>query len=403
MTSAASKNFRSLLQDAFHSRSCRKLTLSRAMPNAHGADRVTVRLLIVRDEPCYQFAFRVGTQERHENLSPQAAAQRADNLFGSAFLEANLFTDEADYAARCDDRGNIRVRRNSATKAAAAPQTHDRTKQRLIPEGVPCPFLIEIGVMTPSGKVRADKQHKFRQINRFLEFIEEIVPALPAQGTLRIVDFGCGKSALTFAVHHLLTVVHGRGVEIHGLDRNPSVVATCRDVAARLHCEGLEFHTADISQHSESGPVHLALSLHACDTATDFMLAKAISWKAEVILAVPCCQHEVAEQLEQPILAPLLRHGILRERFAALATDALRAEWLEASGYRTQVVEFIDLEHTPKNLLLRAVRRAEPAPQLLAAHRASAEQFADFLGIQRLTIASWLSRSVAAPDSDLRD
>jgi SAM-dependent methyltransferase len=250
----------------------------------------------------------------------------------------------------------------------------------LIPENVPCPFLVEIGVMTAAGKVRADKQHKFRQINRFLEFVDDVLPQLPSEGTLHVVDFGCGKSSLTFAVHHLLTAVRGRDVRIVGLDRNPHVIRECRRIAAKLGSAGLEFHEGDIASHDATERVHLAISLHACDTATDAALAKAISWKADAILAVPCCQHELAPVLESESLAPLLRHGILRERLATLVTDALRAELLEANGYRTQVLEFIDLEHTPKNLLIRAVRR-ETATDDRAAHTELVERMKSSLGI----------------------
>ncbi|MCC7422208.1 MAG: SAM-dependent methyltransferase [Planctomycetaceae bacterium] len=341
------------------------MTLSRPVsPNP--ATRVGVRPVEVAGGLQFQFAFREGTQERHENHAGEAAVERILSLFPSMFAAANLFTVEADYAAEMRSEGKLRVRRGPPTRRPPVELSHNRTKRYTIPEGVPCPFLVEIGVMTAAGRVRADRQHKFRQINRYLEFVEDILPDLPAEGPLHVVDFGCGKSSLTFAVHHLLTAIHGREVRMLGLDRNPSVIETCRGIAGRLHCDGLEFAVGDIAQHEATERVHLAISLHACDTATDFTLAKAIGWKADVILAVPCCQHELAPQLRSDNLEPLLRHGILRERFASLATDALRAACLEAAGYRTQVIEFIDLDHTPKNLLLRATRRRDCSEQELS-------------------------------------
>lgn len=350
-------DFESALTRALEERRCLKLTFSRPVDSAR-ATRETVRPVEVGGEGAYQFAFREGTQERHENHDPEAAAVRAAALFARDYFNANLFTNEADFAVQRRDDGRLKVKRSAPTLAAAPPrESHDRIKRYTIPEGVPCPFLVEIGVMTAAGKVRADKQHKFRQINRFLEFVEDVLQELPSSGPLHVVDFGCGKSSLTFAVHHLLTSIHGREVRMLGLDRNGAVVESCREVARRLECRGLEFAVGDIARHETNDPVHLAISLHACDTASDFALAKAVSWGADVVLAVPCCQHELAPQLQNDDLAPLLRHGILRERFASLATDALRANCLELAGYRTQVLEFVDLDHTPKNLLLRGVRR----------------------------------------------
>jgi hypothetical protein len=264
----------------------------------------------------------------------------------------------------------------------------------LIPENVPVPFLVEAGVMTRSGKVRASKQAKFRQINRFLELVDDVLDALPPAGALRVIDFGCGKSYLTFALHHLLTVVRGREVNILGLDRKRDVVRSCARLAGKLECRGLEFRIGEIADQAIEGPVDLAVSLHACDTATDDALARAVAWRTGVILAVPCCQHELAGLLRSDPWEPLLRHGILKERLAALATDALRAQALEAAGYRTQVVEFIDLEHTAKNLLIRAVRRSggDRRDEALAAY----EDFKQALGLGTLVGADRIVASAAA-------
>ena len=234
---------------------------------------------------------------------------------------------------------------------------HDRVKQRVLPEGVPVPFLVELGVMTAEGKVRAQRYDKFRQVNRFLELVEDVLPALPAEGPLRVVDFGSGKSYLTFALHHLLTVVHRREVEIVGLDLKTDVVDHCEALARTLGADGLRFEVGDIAGYAALEGVDLVVSLHACDTATDDALDRAVRAGAPVILAVPCCQHELLPQLARPALDPLLRHGTLRERFAAEVTDAARAQLLGAVGYDVQVVEFIELEHTPKNILLRATAR----------------------------------------------
>jgi Methyltransferase domain len=309
--------------------------------------RVTVRPVLVADELRYQFEYRQGPKATHANLLPLEAETELAGLIHRDFRQALLQTPRHDYQVLDGER----VLRRAPT---AKPTTlaHDRRKHRLLAEGVPVPFLVELGVMTPNGKVRARRQDKFRQINRFLELVDDALP----NRALRIVDFGSGKSYLTFALYHLLAVERGLDVDIVGLDLKEDVIDRCRTLARSLGYERLRFEVGDIALF-EGEPADVVVSLHACDTATDAALARAVHWGAEVILAVPCCQHELYGQIRDDSLEPLLSHGILRERFAALATDAARAQLLQAAGYDAQVIEFVDLEHTPKNLLIRAVRR----------------------------------------------
>lgn len=355
------------------------LVLSRPTA-AHGErepQTVRVRPVEYRGGLRYQWASRHARQETHENLTVEESVRRLPEVLGR-FQRAQLLTTVADFTARADRSGEWGWRRAAACRAVVA-QPHNRTKRYLIPEGVPCPFLEAAGVMTASGQVRSPARAKFRQINRYLEFVEDIYRELPAEGVLSVVDFGCGKSSLTFALHHLLTRHHGRDVQVIGLDRNPDVIHTCAQTAARLQLPGIEFRLGDIVSHRTSGPVHLAVSLHACDTATDDALAQAVAWRANVILAVPCCQHEIARTMHAP--AALMAHGILKERFAAIVTDALRAAALEMRGYRTQVLEFIDMEHTPKNVLIRAVRRESGAAGPAARERLA--QLKQLVGVSR--------------------
>ena len=367
--------FLDLLRDSLASDTCWGFVLSQPCRGADGSPatmksevaqasrphhKLTIRPVELAGEHCYQLAERRGKQEFHLNLTTDELLIRITAEFGERFEQADLFTPDADYSARVIRQGIARVTRRKPSKSAPT-RTHDRGKQYLIPEGRACPFLAEIGVMTPAGQVKAAKQAKFRQVNRFLEFVDDVLPELPRTGVLRVIDFGCGKSYLTFALHYLLTELRGREVEIIGLDLKAEVVADCQQIAEKLGCRGLRFEVGDIAGYAAAGAVDMSVSLHACDTATDAALAQAVRWQAQVILAVPCCQHEVFGMLADDSLPGLLRHGILKERFAALATDALRAALLEAVGYRTQVIEFIDLEHTPKNLLLRAVRCDRPA------------------------------------------
>lgn len=253
--------------------------------------------------------------------------------------------------------------------------THNRIKNYIIPEGTPVPFLIRLGVMTPEGKIVNSKYDKFKQINRFLEYINDILPSVLEQKKcedypLQIADFGCGKSYLTFAVHYYLTQIKKIDCKIIGLDLKEDVIEYCNSLAKEFDCSGLIFKTGDISKYSDSEKEHnpdIVITLHACDTATDYALKYAVLKNAKAILSVPCCQHEVNMQLEQnkrelentdaEIFKPLLKYGLIRERVSALITDSLRAEYLESAGYKVDVMEFIDMSHTPKNILLRAVRK----------------------------------------------
>ena len=221
------------------------------------------------------------------------------------------------------------------------------------------PFLVDLGVQTKDGKIVHARYDKFRQINRFLEFIEDVLPKLDKNRENVILDFGCGKSYLTFAMYYYLKELRGYPVRIIGLDLKEDVIRTCSRLAEKYGYENLTFLTGDIASYEGVDHVDMVVTLHACDTATDYALYKAVKWGAKVILSVPCCQHELNAQMKSERFAPLFQYGIIKERTAALFTDALRAQLLESQGYRVQILEFIDIEHTPKNLLIRAVRQGE--------------------------------------------
>ena len=316
------------------------------------AARVTVRPIRVGGALLYAFTLHLRDRTTSENLEPAEAEGRLSSLLGE-YRQALLHGQAADYQVL----GGERVLERPATRPNVS-LAHDREKRRVLRDGDPVPFLVELGVMTRDGHVRSRRYGKFRQVNRFLELVEDVLPALPAEGTLRVVDFGSGKSYLTFALHHLLHEVHGREVEIVGLDLKRDVVEACAALADRTGAPGLRFETGDIAGFSAPEGVDLVVSLHACDTATDEALAQAVRWNAAAILAVPCCQHELLGQLESSDLAPLLRHGVLKERLAAEVTDAARAQLLALAGYDVQVLEFVELEHTAKNVLIRGVRRS---------------------------------------------
>jgi SAM-dependent methyltransferase len=343
--------------------------------------KVTVEPVELRGEVSYRFTTQLADRALHENLPPAEARDRLGVLVVD-YRQGLLQSAEADWQVLGE-----KVLRRPPTRPRAE-RAHDRRKRYLLEEGTPVPFLVELGVMTADGAVRKSRYDKFRQVNRFLELVDDVVPALPAEGTLRIVDFGCGRSYLTFALHHLLTVLRGRDVELVGLDLKEDVIAECSALAARLGSSGLRFEQGEIAGFATAGAVDLVVSLHACDTATDEALAQAVRWEAAAILAVPCCQAEANGQIASDLLQPLLRHGLAKERFAALVTDALRAQLLELAGYRTQLVEFVDLEHTPKNVLIRSVRGAPAGADVRRAY----EELRDSLGLapalERLLSAS---------------
>lgn len=319
--------------------------------------KIALRPLFLKNSLVYQVSRYVNQQVLHENISPEKANEMIEEWL-KQFKQAVLFTSDKDYHLLVNKRGEVTVISKPPTKSPL-PLAHNRKKRYLIEEGEAIPYLVELGLMTPSGRIVPQKRDKFRQVNRFLELIEDIVPVLQTspEETLKIIDFGCGKASLTFALYDHLTRHHGLSVDILGLDLKADVVASCQQLADRLGYQHLRFQQGKIEDLASPGQIDLVVALHACDTATDAAIEKAVRWEAKAILAVPCCQHELFKQVRNEALFPLLHHGILKERFAALATDAARGQILEILGYQTQILEFIDLEHTPKNLLIRAVRR----------------------------------------------
>ena len=339
--------------------------------------RITVEPVTVRQEPRWRVRRHYERRTTDENLDGPGLVAFLREAIGGRYRQALLQEPDADWQILAG-RDAPRILQRPPTRPQAE-GTHDRRKRHLLPEGEPVPFLVELGVQTPDGRVRSQRRGKFRQVNRFVELVDDVVPRLP-EGPLRIVDFGSGRAYLTFALHDLLVRRHGRQVELLGLDVKPDVVADCEALARRLDAAGLSFEVGDIAE-ADLDDVDLVVSLHACDTATDAALDRAVRGRARVILAVPCCQHELLGQLENDVLRPLLRHGTLRERFVAEVTDAARARLLELAGYDVQVVEFVALEHTAKNVLLRAVRTARPERDRARLAR-EYRTFADSLGIQ---------------------
>lgn len=318
--------------------------------------KTVVRPVRLKEGLRYQFESHFANKVLHVNLEADEAASRMVDLIGAHYRQALVKTPEADIQLLFNKKGKASVKKQVAGgEARQAVLEHNRKKQRIIEEGKPAEFLVQLGIMTPDGKVHAKKQDKYRQINRFLEMVSDVLDALPVGRELKIVDFGCGKSYLTFALYHLLAIDQGRDISVIGLDLKEDVIACCKELAEKLGYDRLRFFVGDIAEYEGLTSADMVVTLHACDTATDAALAKAVSWGAAVMMSVPCCQHELFRQIENDSLSPLLSKGLLKERFAALATDAARGHLLEVLGYKVQMLEFVDPEHTPKNLLIRAV------------------------------------------------
>lgn len=319
--------------------------------------KIAIRPINVKQQKMYQFSFHFKTKVIHQNKTALETVDLIKANLENVYKQGIFSTQDFEFHVLVNKQREITVLKKPSKGMKALPM-HNRKKNYVLEEGVPVPFLVDLGVMTADGKIIAKKYDKFRQINRFLEMVRDVLDHLPKERSIEIIDFGCGKSYLTFALYHYLHLIEERDIHVLGLDLKHDVIEHCSDLSNRLGYSQLNFAVGDINKHVASGKVDMVITLHACDTATDAALEKAVRWGAEVILCVPCCQHELFSQVENEDLASLLRYGILKERFAALATDAARAEILTMLGYEVQILEFIDLEHTPKNLLIRAVKNS---------------------------------------------
>ena len=320
-----------------------------------GTVKVKIRPVMKQDRLLFQCEEYRNNQAFHLNLEAEATSEYVENQM-KVFKQMQMETRQFRYQVLVSKKGKMTIQKRLQTaEVKEVNYSHNRAKHYILEEGKTVPFLRDLGVMTKTGEIVRTKFDKFRQINRFLEFIEDILPQLPKDREVTILDFDCGKSYLTFAMYYYLHELNGYDIRIIGLDLKTDVIEACNQLAKKYGYKKLKFLEGNIADYTGSDEVDMVVTLHACDTATDFALAKAVGWKAKVILSVPCCQHELNGQMANEVLAPLFSYGLIKERMAALVTDSLRAEYLKREGYDTQILEFIDMEHTPKNILIRAV------------------------------------------------
>lgn len=359
-------------------------------PNDKGKiSKVKIRPVMLKEELFFQETAYIGTQVFHTNYDKKALIECILTYMDKDFRQCEIETMKEKATILISKKGKITINRKRGkndTKTDSLNEkmvdmSHNRKKKYILEKGTKVPFLVELGVQTTEGIIVRSKYDKFRQINRFLEFVEDVLPFLPKDKQINIIDFGCGKSYLTFAIYYYLKKLQGLDVKITGLDLKKDVIAHCNELARKYDYADLEFKQGDISTYDEKDDVDMVVTLHACDTATDYALAKAVEWKAKVILSVPCCQHEVNKQIICRNLQPALKYGLIKERMSALLTDAVRAGLLEEQGYEVQILEFIDMEHTPKNILIRAVFAADKINKMKQ-QESKIKDMTDFLHIE---------------------
>lgn len=321
----------------------------------------------------------------HENLPADRAAAVLTERCGTSYRQINVFgNDGTEWQILYSKKGRASIlkKRGAAAGGAPAPLTHDKVKKHFLNDPAALSFLVPLGIADASGKILDRMRPKYRQINRFLELLDDVYAKLPQDGTLCVYDLCCGKSYLSFAVYFYLTAVRKRAVRMYGIDRKADVIAYCEGVAKSAGYDGLLFTAGDISTCLPEEKPHLVISLHACDIATDLVLRCAARRGADVILSTPCCHHEMFHTMDTSRVPFLGEYSILKQKLADAATDALRCKWLEAHGYRTEAVELVDPEETPKNVMIRAIREKHPTKAVLEQRRREYLEGCAFFGVE---------------------
>ena len=401
--SNTSNKLKEIFEEIFSKEKPIKLIFSAKRKKSVGYRKVTPRPFSASNgayEPIYQAEYVFEKKVTHVNVSSSEVSDFCFNLMKNDFKQANIFTDARDLQILASKPENPRIRQKSATHGCRE-LSHDRIKNYIIPDGQPCDFLIRLGVMDKSGKVFQKHYGKFRQINRFLEIVDDVFPYLTQNSDkasdaqkasssnssstdkkpLRIIDFGCGKAYLTFAIYHYLKLMKGLDVEIIGLDLKEDVIRFCNEVSSDLGYDTLKFLRGDIADYTNDF-ADMVVTLHACDTATDYALINAVSWNTRVILSVPCCQHELFSQIKNDIHQPMLKHGILKDRLTEYLTDGLRGLKLESKGYDVAMIEFTGLEHTARNIMIKAVKKFDSCGERASRAQLQYETLRDFYHVR---------------------
>lgn len=336
-----------------------KIIVSNPRKKSNEIRKITIRPIEIQQKEVYQLENHFVNKVTHLNFPHEKIS---DILMKSMhnFKQINIFSKEADIQILANKIDKPKVITSKPTMTACQNiKSHNRKKNYIINDGEPCDFLIALGVMTKDGQVNKKYYNKFRQINRFLEIVSDSISTIDKEN-IKIIDFGCGKSYLTFAIYYYLVKLLGKKVEIVGLDLKENVIRDCNNIAEKLGYTGLKFKLGDIAEYKDTS-CDMIVTLHACDTATDYALINAVDWNTKIILSVPCCQHELFSQIQNPIDNAFLKHGIIKDKFTEILTNGVRGLMLEACGYDVSMIEFTSLEHTAKNVMIKAVKLDNPS------------------------------------------
>ncbi len=368
-----------MLRELFTGDDLIKIIFSNKRKKSIEYNKVTIRPIILQEKKVFQIEYSFDKKVTHENMDQDNSFEKAFVLLRDYFKQVNIFTSKEDIQILASKLEKPRITKSLPTMTCQCLQ-HNRTKNYIIQNNKPCDFLIRLGVMDSSGNVIKKHYSKFRQINRYLEIVENVFPSLPKDKKLKIIDFGCGKAYLTFAIYYYLKILKNRDVEIIGLDLKRDVIDFCNKVAHDLEYNDLKFLMGDIADYTNDH-ADMVVTLHACDTATDYALINAVSWNTKVILSVPCCQHELFSQINNSVHQPMLKHGILKDRLTEYLTDGLRGLKLESKGYDVSMIEFTSLEHTSKNIMIKAIKTGSPDSQQAKKAEEEYQQLKNFYNV----------------------
>ena len=330
-----------------------KLVISNKINKNAQYNKITFILKENNNKQYYQIEKYTDKQVFHENIDGALLKEKVLEYVPSSYKQISAWSNTTTFELKVSKKGKFLLNKKKSDNANIVNKNHNKEKNYLLKEGMIIEPLIDLGIFTKEGKVINSKYDKYKQINRFVEIIDDEIKDNDFK-ELTILDFGCGKSYLTFVLYYYFTEIKKINVKMIGLDLKADVITKCNDIAKRYNYVNLHFELGDINGFKYNNKVDMVITLHACDTATDYALYNAIKWNTKMIFSVPCCQHEFNGQMKSESLSILTKYGIVQERIAALMTDSVRANLLECVGYKTQLLEFIDISHSPKNILIRA-------------------------------------------------
>ena len=330
-----------------------KVVVSNKMNKDVEYNKINIMLKENKKKQYYQIEKYTDKQVFHENIEIEELGNKLLEYVSNNYKQVGAWATNATFDLKISKKGKVFLGKKKSDNSKVANKSHNKEKNYILKEGMIIQPLIDLGVFTKEGKVVNSKYDKYKQINRFIEIIDDEIKKNDYK-ELTVLDFGCGKSYLTFVLYYYFTQIKNIDVKMIGLDLKADVIKKCNEIAERYNYKNLKFELGDINGYKYNNKVDMVITLHACDTATDYALYNAIKWNSKMIFSVPCCQHEFNHQMKPESLSILSNYGIVQERIAALMTDASRANLLECAGYKTQLLEFIDIAHSPKNILIRA-------------------------------------------------